>query len=215
MGGYGSGRTGYKQKAESCRSLDVNKMHREGCLSEGWRGNWQWSRDGEVLSKIGMQTEQGRIVLDYRVRLYGSDWEAVTQSVNISHVDCNFGGQRPFYICPGVVNGLHCGRRVGKLFAGGRYFLCRHCYGIAYGSQTEERHDRLLRRANKLRMALGGEPGAAHFIARKPSGMWWRTYEKHRQRIEWFEQKANVEFIRKYAHLLDVNEAERFFQDCE
>ncbi len=213
MGGYGSGRTGYKQKAENCRSLDVNLMHREGCLSEGWRGNWQWSRNGEVLSKIGMRAEQGRIVLDYRVRLRGGDWEPVTQPVNISQVDCNFGGQRPFFLCPGIVNGQNCGRRVGKLFSGGRYFLCRHCYSVAYGSQSEERHDRLLRRANKLRMALGGEPGAAHFIARKPKGMWWRTYEKHRQRIEWCEQKASVEFIQKYAHLLDMKEAERFFQD--
>ncbi|MFT6649494.1 MAG: hypothetical protein ACJARR_003480 [Pseudophaeobacter arcticus] len=61
-------------------------------------------------------------------------------------------------------------------------------------------------------MALGGAPGAAHCIARKPSGMWWRTYEKHRQRIKWFEQKTNVEFIQNYAHPLDVNEAARFFR---
>ncbi|MBT3141367.1 hypothetical protein KL867_09910 [Ruegeria litorea] len=210
MGGYGSGRTGYKQKAENCRSLDVNQMHREGCLSEGWRGNWQWSRNGEVLSKIGMRAEQGRIVLDYRVRLAGGDWEPVTQPVKISHVGCNFGGQRPFYLCPGIVNGQHCGRRVGKLFSGGRFFLCRHCYSIAYASQSEERHDRLLRRANKLRMALGGQPGAANFIMVRPKGMWQQTYWRQRNDIEWCESLAGRIFLQKYSKLLSAEELEMF-----
>ena len=44
MGGYGSGRTSYKQKAEHCRSLDVNRLNREGCLKHGRQGNWVWSR---------------------------------------------------------------------------------------------------------------------------------------------------------------------------
>lgn len=212
MGGYGSGRTGYKQKAESCRSLDVNKMHREGCLSEGWRGNWQWSRNGEVLSVIGMRAEQGRIVLDYRVRQHGGEWEPTTQPVKIDHVDCNFGGQRPFYLCPGIVNGQHCGRRVGKLFSGGRYFLCRHCYNIAYNSQSEPRYDRMLRRANKLRMALGGEPGAAHWIAHKPKGMWQKTYQRKRLEVERCENQANQLFIAKFAHLLSQEERETYFE---
>lgn len=212
MGGYGSGRSSYKQKAEGCRSLDVNKMHREGCLSEGWRGNWQWSRNGEVLSKIGMRTEQKRIVLDYRVRLAGEDWEPVTLPVKITYVDCNFGGHRPFYLCPGIINGKHCGRRVGKLFAGGRYFLCRHCYQIAYASQSEPRYDRMLRRANKLRMALGGEPGTANWIAQKPKGMWQRTYHRKRCEIEWCEDQANVAFVEKFAHMLSKEDREMFFE---
>ncbi|WP_278923699.1 hypothetical protein [Pseudophaeobacter profundi] len=180
-------------------------------MSEGWRGNWQWSRNGEVLSKIGMRAEQGRIVLDYRVRLHGGEWEPVTQPVKISYVDCNFGGQRPFFLCPGVVNGQHCGRRMGKLFSGGRYFLCRHCYSIAYTSQSEPRYDRMLRRANKLRMALGGEPGTAHWIAPKPKGMWQRTYQRKRFEIECCEDNANQLFIAKYAHLLSLGEREMYF----
>jgi hypothetical protein len=32
MGGYGSGRSSYKQKAEHNKSLDVNRLHLEGCL---------------------------------------------------------------------------------------------------------------------------------------------------------------------------------------
>ena len=41
MGGLGSGRpsgTG-RAKVEGCRSLDVNRLHREDCLRPGWLGN--------------------------------------------------------------------------------------------------------------------------------------------------------------------------------
>lgn len=47
MGGYGSGRTGYRQNVEDCKSLDVNRLHREGCLRSGHRGSWVWSREGQ------------------------------------------------------------------------------------------------------------------------------------------------------------------------
>jgi hypothetical protein len=183
MGGYGSGRPSYKQKAEDCRSLDVNRFHRDGCLVPGRTGNWVWSRDGKKIGRIDYKAEDGRLVLDYKVRMYGGDWEPIKHSIRINYADCHYGGQRPNFRCPGVVNGHHCGRRVGKLFAGGKYFLCRHCYKIAYGSQSETRCDRMLRRANKRRMALGGEPGTAYWIAPKPKGMWNRTYQRQKSEV--------------------------------
>jgi hypothetical protein len=41
----------------------------------------------------------------------------------------------------------------------------------------------MLRRANKLRVALGGEAGTANWIAPKPKGMWHRTYERKKFEI--------------------------------
>ncbi len=180
MGGYGSGRSGNKQKAEQTKSLDVNRLHREGCLSQGRRGHWVWSRDGTETARIAYHAKELHLVLDYKVRLHGGDWEAITQSIPLTHAECNYGGTRPYFMCNGIVNGRHCLRRVGKVFAGGKYFLCRHCYNVAYSSQSEPRYDRMLRRANKLRTALGGEPGTAYFIAPKPKGMWERTYQSIR-----------------------------------
>ncbi|MEP3944777.1 hypothetical protein [Ascidiaceihabitans sp.] len=139
MGGYGSGRTGYKQKAEHCRSLDVNRLHRDGCLQAGKQGHWIWSRDGEEIARIGYKAERGRFVLDCKVRLNGGDWEPIKQPIPLTYTDCHYGNQRPYFRCPGVVNGRHCGRRVGKLFSGGCYFLCRHCYNVNYASQSETR----------------------------------------------------------------------------
>ena len=215
MGGYGSGRPGSKQKADDCRALDIYRMKRAGCLEAGSRGNWIWSRNGKEFARVGYHCVGTDLTLDYQVRLRGREWEPIKQTVPLTQADCNYGGQRIYARCPGVVNGRHCGRRVGKLFAGGRYFLCRHCYGIAYTSQSEPRYDRMLRRANKLRKELGGKPGTAHLIAAKPKGMWWRTYEKKRFQINWCETEANLAFIKKFEHILSREERALLLCDVE
>ncbi|MGH1464773.1 MAG: hypothetical protein ACRBBQ_05390 [Cognatishimia sp.] len=183
----------------------MNRFHRDGCLRPDRAGNWVWSRDGKEVARIGYKAKDGGLDLNYRVRIYGGEWEPIEQSIPIIHVDCHFGGQRPYFSCPGIVNGHLCGRRVGKLYSGGRYFLCRHCYDIAYSSQSEARYNRMLRRANKLRMALGGEPGTAQWIAPKPKGMWQRTYQQQWFEIERCEDLANHLFIEKFASLIGKN----------
>ena len=151
------------------------------------------------------------MVLDYRIKLYGDDWEPITQTVPLTYVDCHYGNQRPYFDCPGVVNGRHCQRRVGKLFLGSKYFLCRHCYNLTYTSQSEPKSDRALRRANKIRMALGGEPGMEHWITPKPKGMWQRTYQRKRWEIEAAEDQANLSFLSKHAKHLSKEELEMYF----
>src|SRR5271166_4971025 len=183
MGGFGSGRPsgGGRDKVEACRSIDVNRLHREGCLCGGWMGAWQWSRDGEKVASINLRGEHDRLHLTYRVRVGGGEWEDVVETVRIVRVVCRFGGARPYFICPGVVNGIACGRRVAKLYGPGRYFLCRHCYRLAHASQSEAAWDRTIRRANKIRQRLGGDPGMAAPFPAKPKGMWRRTYERLRK----------------------------------
>ena len=52
---------------------------------------------------------------------------------------CNFGVERPWFVCPGVVNGVACGRRVAILYGPGKYSLCWHCYDLRYESQRENK----------------------------------------------------------------------------
>ncbi len=112
------------------------------------------------------------------MRVAGGEWQDVAETVNIVRVPCRFGGNRPYFVCPGVVNGISCGRRVVKLHGPGRYFLCRHCYRLAHASQSEGGWDRALRRANKIRQRLGGDPGIAAPFPEMPKGMWRQTYER-------------------------------------
>ena len=168
-------------------------------------------RDGEIVAKIGLRAETRKLVLDFKVRYGGNDWQETEQPVPITWTPCRYGGERPYFLCPGVVNGRHCGRRVVKLFAGGRYFLCRHCYRLAYRCQSEECHDRMLRRANKRRMALGGEPGMASWTT-KPKGMWQRTYMQKLIEIRRAEDQANRAFASRYSKYLSPEELRMYFE---
>jgi hypothetical protein len=126
----------------------------------------------------------------------------VAETVLIVRVACRFGGARPYFICPGVVNGVACGRRVAKLHGPGRYFLCRHCYRLAHASQGEGAWDRTLRRADKIRQRLGGAPGMAAPFPPKPKGMWRRTYQRLRDRAFEDEMQADEAFARQAERLL-------------
>lgn len=191
MGGLGSGRPAGlgRDRGEFCRSLDVNRLQKTGCLNAGWLGGWQWTRDGEKVAWINLRAEADRLHLAYRVRIAGGEWQDVEEAVRIVRVPCRLGGARSYFICPGVVNGVACGRRVAKLHGPGRYFLCRHCYRLAHTSQSEGGWDRALRRANKIRQRLGGDPGTAASFPKKPKGMWRRTYERL------FEQAFEAEML--------------------
>ena len=204
MGGFGSGRPSGSGRGvvETGRSIDVNRLYREGCLRAGWAGGWQWTRDGEKVASINLRTERDRLHLTYRVRIGGGDWEDVAEIVRIVRVACRLGGSRPYFVCPGAVNGVTCGRRVATLYGPGRYFLCRHCYRLAHASQREDTWDRSLRRANKIKQRLGGDPGMAAPFPPKPKGMWRRTYERLRHRAFDAEMQADEAFTLRAERLL-------------
>jgi hypothetical protein len=125
------------------------------------------------------------------MRIGGGELEDVNEAVRILRAPCRFGGARPYFVCPGVVNGRACGRRVAKLYGPSRYFLCRHCNRLAYTSQSEGDLDRALRRANKIRQRLGGDTGMASPFPERPKGMWRRTYERLHEQTSETEMRAD------------------------
>jgi hypothetical protein len=204
MGGFGSGRpSGFGAgKVEDCRCIDVNRLHRDGCLSQGWAGTWQWTCNGEEVAAIVMRAEADRLHLSYCCRLAGGEWETVDEAVSIIRFPCRLGGSRPYFVCPGPLNGTACGRRVAKLYGPGRFFLCRHCRRLSHASQRESAWERKLRRANKIRQSLGGDPGVLATFPPKPKGMWRRTYERLREEAADAELLANVAFEQQARRLL-------------
>ena len=197
MGGYGSGRPPmYRTNmVEDCLSLDANYLHRQGSLRNGSAGSLQWSSNGRKLSSVGFRMEGDRLTLDYRYRSSGGEWECVKEFVRVVHNPCRFGGTRPFFICPGVVNDTVCGRRVVMLYADGTYYFCRHCYSLKYSSQYENSWDRLMTRANKIRERLGSEWGMESILPPRPKGMWRRTYERLCNEVRLAEAEGNQDFL--------------------
>ena len=193
MGSMGSGnwyRFDKKTTTEECHDVDVRYLHREDLLKPGHRFSLRWSRAGRETGSVGgVVSGEGRperITLLYRHRCApGAEWENVQEPVSLEWTGCNFGGERPWFVCPGA----RCGRRVAVLYGPGRYFLCRHCYDLAYESQRENGMHRALRRAQAIRVRLGGSANKTKPFPEKPKGMHWKTYE----RLWWEHHEAEME----------------------
>jgi hypothetical protein len=212
VGGVGSGswyKFDKKTTVEECRSLDIRKLYREGLLGPGHRFTSSWSRAGQEIASIGGlvlgSSRPERVVLLFRHRNGPSaEWEDVQELVELDWTPCNFGGERPWFICPGVVNGVRCGRRVAVLHALGKYFLCRRCYDLRYESQRDNKMYRALHRAQKIRERLGGSANMLEPFPEKPKGMHWRTYE----RLWWKHHEAEMEQLLGMKEWLDKLEKE-------
>lgn len=175
MGGIGSGRRyqGGRDTTSDYRALDVRWLLRNGLLTPGRWGTTSWSRNGNTIASIQVRAEADHVVLYYRNRSQGDDWQAMQYPVHLEWTDCHLGGRRVWFRCP--VKG--CGRRVAILYSGA-IFACRHCHRLAYASQREAGHERAVRKADRLRDKLGWEPGILNGSGLKPVGMHWRTFER-------------------------------------
>jgi hypothetical protein len=194
MGGYGSGRPGWKRKTSNLLSIDANRMNKAGQLQPGHRGGWKWSEHGEKTASITTRADSFRLTLNYRVRPYGEDWEEIVEPIALDWIECHHGGKRPYFLCPASVNGRACGRRVVKLYLGGRYFLCRRCQRLAYSSQSETQMQRAMRKADKIRTFLSKGSDAGIWEV-KPKGMHWKTYWRHVEAMETADAEADSAFF--------------------
>ena len=160
----------------------------------------RWSRAGRETGSIGGvvsgdgRPEQITILFRHRSGL-GDEWENVQESVSLDWTVCNFGGERPWFVCPGA----GCGCRVAILYGQGKYFLCRHCYDLVYESQRENEMTRALRRAQTIRERLGGSANMTVPFPEKPRGMHWKTYD----RLWWRHHEAEMEQLAGMREWLD------------
>jgi hypothetical protein len=196
MGGVGSGnwyRFNKKTTTNECQSIDVRYLHCNGLLKPGHNFSLRWSRAGRQTSSIGGVANRDQVTLLYRHRRgLGDEWKDVKETVSLTWTACNFGGERPWFICPRT----GCGRRVAVLYGPGRYFLCRHCYDLVYESQRENGMYRALHKAQAIRERLRGSANMMEPFPERPKGMHWSTYN----RLWWEHHEAEM------AHLAGMRE---------
>lgn len=174
MGGIGSGRRYYfnkKTPTESEKKIDIRWLKKHGLLKPNHTGSLHWSINGRPDGYIDYLMKSDCMVLMYKQRFNGGEWQPVDQTVFFDKTPCNYGGHRFWFLCPG------CGRRVAIIYGAGKFFLCRHCYGLTYASQQEHKWDRLIRRARKIRRRLGADEGLQDLIIR-PKGMHVTTFNR-------------------------------------
>jgi hypothetical protein len=173
MGGLGSGSSHYcatRGTVESCLRLDVRRLQRQGLLQAGVIGTSSWTRSGRPsgsIEHVAVGDKEGRA--SALLLQYTAAGEPVEQVVELDWTPCNYGGERPWMLCP------LCGRRVAILYAGARFY-CRHCHRLAYSSTREDPSDRGITKAQNIRKRLGGSANLFEPFPPKPKGMHWKTY---------------------------------------
>ncbi len=178
MGGQGSGcwyRWDSKITTESQHHIDIRWLKKKGYLQPLSGGSLSWSIGGQQTGFIGYWVEKDQIKLNYRHRPRGGEWEGVEQTISFDQTPCNYGGDRTWFLCP------RCRRRVAVLYGAGKYFYCRHCYGLTYSSQQECKADRLMRKARKIRKRIGASHDLFEPIMSKPKQMHQKTFDRLRR----------------------------------
>ena len=170
MGGMGSGRRyqGGRSTTEDYRPLDVRKLHKAGLLAAGHVALWSWYSRGELRASIQVQAEDGRVRLIYAATENG-ERRNYSYLVRLDWTPCQYGGARPWFLCP--ADG--CGRRVAILF-GGAVFACRHCSTSRSGNGITTGWPGARTRSG------GGWAGpwasSTRHHGRNRGGMHWRTF---------------------------------------
>ena len=193
MGGYGSGRHQYARTATvgESRTLDVNEFT-DVVDTPGETGMCRWGPKDDPRSTVafallpqdGDADRATALRLWYRVDPDGDNTER-DYTIPLEYTECHFGGSRPWFRCPGVVDGVECGERVGKLHCppGGELYLCRECYDLGYRSSRKSGNDMDTARLRYQRAFAKADaegrrphPNGAPYMPERPKGMHQDTF---------------------------------------
>lgn len=169
-----------RKTVEECRTLSVSEMARSGVFEKGpgnfWTSRWT-NAMGEEVASIGYWVKSSpgdglHLQLSYTItNRFNDEKTPLDYPIELTTTPCNFGGIRYWFICPLVVNGSPCGRRVAKLYLppGGKYFGCRHCYNLTYTSckEHDKRVDALTKNPELLLAQMRGNDLKGSLLALK------------------------------------------------
>lgn len=89
-----------RSTAEETLTLNVNRLHRDGCLEPGSSGSRSGSAEDNLFAPISRGMSDSLLTLSYG--LPGASAKDLEEIVPIIRVPCRYGGSRPYFVCPGI-----------------------------------------------------------------------------------------------------------------
>lgn len=131
---------GYKSEVDGLIWLDMAMLKKLGFLSGAVSQPVSWTNTlsqakNRIMLDVNLYTKIARLTYT-TTDLYTEEKVDYNYPIALESTPCNLGGERWWFICPLVVNGVYCGRRIRKLYKDGRYFGCRACQNLCYSSQN-------------------------------------------------------------------------------
>ena len=208
MGGFGSGRREYATTptVEECRAMDTDKL-KDLTEHPNATGEIYWGDpDDDDTSYLAWRTEgvreldgeerADRVRFRYTTTHYPSEESTTVEYVvRFDYTEPNFGGVRPWFICP------ECDTRRRKLYLPPRRnadrYLCRECYDLGYRSSRTSGNE-LERAEQRYRKAFAKadaenrrpHPNNLPYTPDRPKGMHRDTFDElladvRKARQEW------------------------------
>lgn len=199
MGGKGSGasyRWNTHATCEEVKRVDIRYMRKQDLLKPGYSGTLSWTVRGESSGYICYRVDKNCLVLNYRFREYGGEWQPLEESVQFDRTPCNYGGERLWFLCP------RCSKRVAVLYGVGARFLCRHCYSVRYSSQMKGKLDQLIEQKHKLGKRIFEDYDGYGW--RKRKGMHQKTFDKFYPKYQWLKLEIDERVVRQFGMHLDL-----------
>ncbi|MBT6755731.1 MAG: hypothetical protein HN981_02140 [Candidatus Pacebacteria bacterium] len=172
-----------KDTVEDTRKIDINWLMRVGEYEDNcsyynrtitWTTSGGWGETKNSINyDIDLEESSGlKMRLSYVCTdAYSEEKKSFNYEVRLTTTKCYFGGHRHWFICPNT----SCGKRVGCLYFGQKYFLCRHCLDLSYEGRNESKRYRAFGRlfdyeekAEKLADEIWGKHGRRYY-AGKPT----------------------------------------------
>ncbi len=190
MGGHGSGnwyRWNTKTTTDNVKQIDIRTLKRKGWFKQEHSGSLKWTTNGETSGNINYTRHHNSLILNYKLRSYGEDWQPVKQVIHIDTTACNYGGNRPWFLCP------NCGYRCAILYGADVLFLCRKCYNLPYSSQMQGELNRLIDQMHKLGYRIFEDYDGHGW--RKKKGMHQKTFDRLYLKYRWLDMKIDEEIF--------------------